>query len=117
MTYQRAPERFANLFHTDVEAQTVWVQEGLGLKTMSKVDTVARARLRPGYVIIRVPHAQLRRIVATRRAKESKYAPVVNASGKPTPPSRNQGAQLTNQERRKRYGLGFAPMSAWWPKS
>ncbi len=120
-------ERLASVFHTDVTEQVLYIQTDLGLKMLSKVLTVARARLRPGYTTVPVPVAQLRKIIALRQQSKSTSRNAVKVSTKPTPPGSLGLSQLTrtgsrgipvrpvDHERRNYHNVGFAPLRDWWP--
>ncbi len=124
MTYNRAPERPQELFHTDVATHTVYIDDCVGLSKLGPICKVAQNRgIGEHYTIIRVPAAQLRRLVnARRRTYDSGQSKSVSRSRvgrsvKPSPPGYTPTSQLTHREKRKRYGLGFAPLRDWWPKT
>ena len=109
--------RFGNLFYTDIRASTLYVQQDLGLKTMTKIKAVADLRFDVAYTTVPVPAAELRKIMALRQQSKSTSRNGVSGSNKPTPPGQRPNSQLTRTERRLKFKIGFAPLADWWPQS
>ncbi len=118
MTYSRAPERPVDMFCTDTKTNTVYIDDRVGLSKLGPIFKVAKNRgMGEHFTVIRVPAAQLRRLVALRRNKEPVSRNGADDSSKPTPPGYIPAGQLTNAQRRERFKIGFAPLRDWWPVS
>jgi len=140
----KAPARpWSQQFQTDVENQILYLDDRCGLGSLGRITAVAGLRLRPGYITMRVPARQLRRVLSMRhrhtqtvsnRVKQGQTVSSNKKAGqtvsgkvtsKPIPPvsprtsqpisSQVSSRDLSNAERRARYKLDSAPMRDWWP--
>lgn len=86
--------RWQDRFATDVRKGTLYLDERAGLGEIGEIHLVALRRLGPLYVTIRVPEAQLRKIMALRAKQEAVSRNGMGASEEPTPPVIGPDGQL-----------------------